>query len=165
MNISDTQPNWKHYTVGFYFNNDLTEVLLIRKAKPAWQAGRLNGIGGSFEGDETAEQCMEREFLEETGNDSALKSYFSSRYLTNKWKKFGEGEVRVHQGDCFLHYMVMKGSDELPIFKVNNEECVWVEINKLPTDAIPNLHFLIPMAKNVLTKPWWSEMATFRTLI
>src|SRR5690242_7587733 len=102
--MNTEQPNWKHYTVGFFFNEDLSKVLLIRKAKPPWQAGRLNGIGGSFEGTESPEKCMDREFLEETGNDKTLRLYLRTRFLYRDWIKFGEGEVRVHQGDCFLHY-------------------------------------------------------------
>jgi hypothetical protein len=31
---------------GFLFRNNDTEVALIRKNKPDWQKGKLNGIGG-----------------------------------------------------------------------------------------------------------------------
>lgn len=55
--------------VGFLFahDDDGDEVLLIRKIKPTWQAGKLNGIGGKIEPGENAWQAMRREFKEETG--------------------------------------------------------------------------------------------------
>ena len=37
------------YVVGFAFNKEKTKVLLIKKTKPDWQAGQLNGIGGKIE--------------------------------------------------------------------------------------------------------------------
>lgn len=43
------------------------DVLLIRKTKPEWQAGRLNGIGGKIEPAESPAFAMAREFYEETG--------------------------------------------------------------------------------------------------
>lgn len=54
------------YVLGFAFD-DLGRVALIRKRRPDWQAGRLNGIGGHIENHETAYHAMVREFYEETG--------------------------------------------------------------------------------------------------
>lgn len=54
------------YTAGFAFSGQ--HVLLIRKTKPEWQAGKLNAIGGKiekFDHDQWAAQA--REFWEETG--------------------------------------------------------------------------------------------------
>jgi len=62
----------KKYTVGFIFNEAMTHVLLIRKTKPAEQAGLLNGIGGKFEPEDIdAEHCISREVKEESGLDIA----------------------------------------------------------------------------------------------
>jgi len=55
------------YVVGFLFDGPAKYVALIRKQKPAWQAGKLNGIGGKIEPGETPLQAMEREFAEEAG--------------------------------------------------------------------------------------------------
>jgi 8-oxo-dGTP diphosphatase len=58
------------YVVGLMFDVDCTEVLLIRKNKPKWQAGLLNGIGGKIEAsDLSAINAMQREFKEEAGED------------------------------------------------------------------------------------------------
>lgn len=54
------------YVLGFAFTPD-NRVALIQKRKPAWQAGRWNGIGGKIEGAETPVLAMSREFQEETG--------------------------------------------------------------------------------------------------
>lgn len=55
------------YVVGFMFSPDLRSVALIRKLKPAWQLGKLNGIGGKVEAGEQDINAMVREFDEETG--------------------------------------------------------------------------------------------------
>lgn len=44
-------------------------VALMRKNRPQWQVGKLNGIGGKIEDGETAAEAMRREFQEETGQD------------------------------------------------------------------------------------------------
>lgn len=45
---------------------NLEHVLLIQKARPDWQAGFLNGIGGRIEPGETPQEAMGREAREET---------------------------------------------------------------------------------------------------
>ncbi len=59
------------FVVGFAFadheSSDRCRVLLVRKNRPEWQRGYLNGIGGKIEEDESPEAAMERECHEETG--------------------------------------------------------------------------------------------------
>lgn len=62
----------KPYVLGFIVCLESNEVLLIKKTKPQWQAGYLNGIGGKIEltddGDwERADVAMSREAEEECG--------------------------------------------------------------------------------------------------
>jgi 8-oxo-dGTP diphosphatase len=57
--------NITRYVVGFLFSKDFRLVALIRKMKPAWQAGLLNGIGGKIEAGESTLDAMIREFHEE----------------------------------------------------------------------------------------------------
>src|SRR6478609_2045994 len=57
----------KGYVLGFMFSEDRKHVVLIRKTKPAWQAGKLNGVGGKIEENEPPLAAMIREFKEETG--------------------------------------------------------------------------------------------------
>ena len=62
-------PTAKHdparYVVGFVFCQEA--VLLIRKARPKWQAGKLNGVGGKIEPGELPLAAMVRECREESG--------------------------------------------------------------------------------------------------
>ena len=55
------------YVVGFMFDESMSNVALIRKNKPAWQAGLLNGLGGKVEDGERPIYSMCREFHEESG--------------------------------------------------------------------------------------------------
>lgn len=55
------------YAVGFLFDPERENVLLIRKKRPDWQRGYYNGVGGKHEKGESHLECMIREFREETG--------------------------------------------------------------------------------------------------
>jgi 8-oxo-dGTP diphosphatase len=59
----------KDYVCGFLFNEARDRVVLIKKARPEWQAGRLNGVGGKVEPGESSDEAMRREFIEEAGVD------------------------------------------------------------------------------------------------
>ncbi len=54
------------YVLGFAFTHD-GRVALIEKNRPAWQAGKWNGVGGHMEPGEDIYEAMAREFQEETG--------------------------------------------------------------------------------------------------
>ncbi len=73
--------------VGFYFSEDLSKVVLIRKiSKPGLERheGLLNGVGGKISSeDESLTDCMVREFKEETGKitvDSEWQWYTTEVY-------------------------------------------------------------------------------------
>lgn len=76
MNEQQQKAEPQQYVCGFLFNQDRTAVVLVRKNKPAWQAGKLNGVGGKIEqighrpGEqrtESPQEAMAREFSEEAG--------------------------------------------------------------------------------------------------
>src|SRR5258706_13272255 len=58
------------YVCGFAFKQfrQGPQVVLIRKNKPDWQRGKLNGVGGKVEPGEIPSEAMVREFAEETGH-------------------------------------------------------------------------------------------------
>lgn len=58
-----------NYVCGFMIDLE-DNVLLILKNRPAFQAGKWNGIGGKIEGIETPHAAMVREFKEECGVDT-----------------------------------------------------------------------------------------------
>lgn len=57
----------KRYVVGFLFDDAMEKIIMIRKERPAWQKGKLNGVGGKIEPFESAIEVIQREFKEETG--------------------------------------------------------------------------------------------------
>lgn len=65
------------YAVGFLFNADGDQVALIRKLRPDWQKGLLNGIGGHVEEGESFLDAMNREFREEAGLDIEWQHYMT----------------------------------------------------------------------------------------
>lgn len=82
------------FVLGFMFNDDRTEVALIRKNRgPNDMAGYLNGIGGKIEAsDQDGLETMTREFLEETG--VRVDDYMWTHFLT---KRIGEHYVRCYR--------------------------------------------------------------------
>lgn len=57
-----------NYVVGFVFESP-NRVLLVRKKKPSFMAGKYNGIGGEIEPDEIPILAMMREAREEIQDD------------------------------------------------------------------------------------------------
>lgn len=120
----------KRWVVGFLFQGD--RVALVAKTHPEWQAGKLNGVGGKVESDETPLQAMQREFAEEAGAQ------------VEDWREFAV--LNVEAGA--IHFFCSHGEHEL---KSLTEEIVsWHPLSDLATlPVIPNLHWLIPLALDV----------------
>lgn len=123
------------YVTGFAFSDDHTKVVLIKKTKPEWQAGRFNGVGGKIEGDERPVEAMVREFREETGLETTLDS----------WK-----DVCCFEGKDFVVHFFSRFNDDIFGAKTTTEETVVVteteHAHEVPELFIPNLSWLIPMA-------------------
>lgn len=137
----EERKTWE-YVVGYLIKHTAegSEVLMIRKLKPAAQVGKLNGLGGKREPGESYGECMIREFKEECGLD--VKS----------WLNFG---VMIGQDwNCELFvsiYEEVMGK----AYSVENERVAWYKINEILTgeqSTLPNvpahlaiaLHSLMP---------------------
>jgi 8-oxo-dGTP diphosphatase len=127
----------KEYVVGFAFSSDKTRVLLIKKKRaPAnvpHMVDKWNGVGGKIESGELPIEAMCREFKEETGVDTA-------KYI---WDKFlvlrGDG-FNVVFFHCFNDVVVNHGA-------TTEDEIVGpFYVKGLPSNVMPNLRWLIPMA-------------------
>jgi 8-oxo-dGTP pyrophosphatase MutT (NUDIX family) len=152
FNPSEILPKKKRYSCGLIFNSDQDEVLLIRKNRPAWQAGFFNGIGGKIEGDETPLEAMIREAYEET----TIKD--------NNWKDLAVLEAKDFEVNFFSIYdqdfsTIMPLTDELlyPIEVKNIFDRQYYFYNSIQR----NLRFLIGLALEPygIQKPviFWEE--------
>lgn len=119
-----------NYVVGFMFSEDLQFVALIRKNRPKWQAGKLNGIGGHMEGDESPRAAMIREFREETGVDTQ----------EDDWTLVGrlEGEnAKVYVCRCISNKV-------MDVQTTTDEKVLIYCTDPVPEDVVPNLKAIIP---------------------
>lgn len=150
MRAEPQDPNFKAYVVGFLFDPHLERVLCIRKLRPAWQAGKLNGIGGHIEPGETALEAMEREASEEAGLGAHIA-----------WNTFAE----MHGFDDLEHpfsvtflaaYKTKMGTPTTfgPFESRTDEQLeVWWVADLTPgkQDMVENLSWLVGLAVDFLT--------------
>jgi len=118
---------------GFLFSEDHERVALIRKKRPAFHAGMLNGIGGHVEANESFAEAMTREFREETG------------VHVTTWKPF----LNLQVAGWAVHFF-RAASDIVYKVKTNTDEDVglyWTN-NIRVLHVVPNLRWIIPMALN-----------------
>ena len=127
----------KRYVCSFLFSTDRRRVLLIRKNRPAWQAGKLNGVGGKIEPGETPHEAARREFREETGLDLPEKSFEHVLTLGGP-DDFGSGIA--WEGYFFRAFGAVEEARAL------TDEALEVHpTSALPADTIPNLRWIIPL--------------------
>lgn len=127
----------KTYVAGFMIAAD-GRVALVRKNRPDWQRGKLNGIGGKIEDGETALQAMIREFKEETGCPTRPRDWYEFCVLGDRSTEF-----RVH---FFFSHVV--GFPDLRT--TTDEEIVKVPVSEVTVhNSIANLTWLIPMALTI----------------
>lgn len=138
-----------HYVLGFLFTPDYERVLLIRKAKPEWQKGLLNGVGGKIElADHWPLLAMRREFNEET------------RINASFWLQFAVMQSEGWTVHCYVSHLRRElmtgyeGSEQEPVDLY--------EIAALnPSACVPNLMWLLPMAQAHLQRDQPTAYITF----
>jgi 8-oxo-dGTP diphosphatase len=127
----------RQYVCTFCFSPDRRRVLLIRKNRPAWQAGKLNGVGGKVEPGETPAAAARREFREETNLDLPESAFAHVLTLAGP-DDFGSGAPWA--GHFFRAFAPV---DEARA--VTDEPLEIHPVTPLPVDTIPNLRWMIPM--------------------
>lgn len=123
----------KHYVAGF-MKDSRDRIALVRKNKPAWQAGWLNGIGGGMEPGERPIDSMTREWFEETYN------------WHSDWYRFAE----IRFPETIVHFF-KTSVPVLPQFPAVNDIGerleVWDYSAAVRSSVVlPNLKWLLPMA-------------------
>lgn len=118
-----------HYCLGFLFTADRHSIVLIKKQKPTWQAGKWNGIGGHIEAGESASDAMRRECWEETGVD------------VDNFERFGT----LMGADYTVALFRAFSFDAASVKQMEAEAVALHDAVDLPR-TIPNLRWLVPMA-------------------
>lgn len=119
------------YVVGFAFDA-AHNVVLIRKTKPEWQAGRLNGVGGKIERMETEKAAMVREFEEETGVQTS----------EDDWK----GRAVLHAEEWIVYAFAAFLPDVTFKVRTTTEEQIQIcSAYALPINALRSVRYLVPM--------------------
>lgn len=133
------QKEGTHYVVGFMFDKELHHVQLIEKNRPAWQAGRLNGVGGKVHEGEASLVAMYREFFEETGY--AIEEQ-------PEWSKFGRAEgVSKETGKPFCIDYYSSVGDLTKVSKTTDEPPVAIPLESIWFEkCLQNVLWLVPLA-------------------
>jgi len=99
------------FVLGFLFSPSLEKVVLLRKNRPPWEKGYLNGISGHVEQDESPLHALNRE---------------SSKQIdyNGRWTYFGRIENKILGGiiDCF--YSVFPDEDVKVQSKTDEEAMI-----------------------------------------
>jgi 8-oxo-dGTP pyrophosphatase MutT (NUDIX family) len=123
----------KRYVVGLAFTKDLQSVLLIKKNRPAWQAGYRNGLGGHVEPGESFVDAMTREFDEECGVHVAPAD----------WRHF----ATLTGSDFELHFFSTVTDDILRATTKTDEVVGLMNVSHVQTSAVvPNLRWIVALA-------------------
>lgn len=135
------------YTLAFIFNAELSKVLLLRKTRPEWQAGLLNGIGGKCEPNEPPLKCIQREVFEECGLENI---YFEKvGYISG-----GEYVVYVYTAS-------ISSIDFETAVSKTDEIVAAYDVNDLHNqELLPSVKYLIPMAMQPYIDPNFMSFTT-----
>jgi len=118
------------YVLALLFTADGRRVVLMHKTRPAWQAGRVNALGGKLLPGERAVDAARREVREEAGVDVAAWDEFlvwdDPVYRMHAVRAFDDAATRAHT------------AEDQPVFLA--------DAAALPPNVIDNLRWLVPLA-------------------
>ncbi len=118
------------YVLALLFTADGREVVLVRKTRPAWQAGRVNALGGKLKTGEGLADAARREVREEAGVD------------VDGWEEFlvwRDPEYRLRAVRAFDDVARHARTAE-------DQEVFLANVGALPLNVIDNLRWMIPLA-------------------
>lgn len=118
------------YVLALLFTADGREVVLVRKTRPVWQAGRVNALGGKVDAGESLADAARREVREEAGVD------------VEEWEEFlvwRDPEYRLRAVRAFDDVARQARTAE-------DQEVFLANVGALPFNVIDNLRWMIPLA-------------------
>ena len=118
------------YVLALLFSPDRRRVVLMRKTRPTWQAGRINALGGKVAAGETPADAARREVREEAGIE------------VRAWEEFLVWEDPVYR----MHALRAFDAEALKARTAEDQEVFLAEVARLPPNVIDNLRWLIPLA-------------------
>ena len=118
------------YVLALLFTPERDRVVLMHKTRPAWQAGRVNALGGKLHAGETPQAAARREVCEEAGVD------------VPNWEEFLVWDDPVYR----MH--ALRAFDEAARHaRTAEDQAVFLaDASALPPELIDNLRWLVPLA-------------------
>jgi 8-oxo-dGTP diphosphatase len=128
----------REWVVGFLLDDSAERVVLIRKNRPEWQKGKLNGVGGKVEPGELIGEAMVREFREETGNHVPIWDQFARLV----WEEGTVHFLRAFATGDKLDACRTVTDENIEVHRIypGHGQAQWRE------SATPNLLWLVPLA-------------------
>ena len=118
------------YVLALLFSADRRRVVLMRRTRPAWQAGRVNALGGKLLAGETPLDAARREVREESGVDAAA------------WEEFLVWDDPVYR----MHAVRAFDAAAADARTMEDQEVFLADVTALPPNVVDNLRWLIPLA-------------------
>lgn len=120
------------YVLALLFTADAERVVLMRRTRPAWQAGRVNALGGKLMAGETPADAARREVMEETGVDVPA----------GEWE-----ELLVWEDPVYRMHVVRAFCEQAEDARTAEDQEVFLApVSALPVNVIGNLRWVVPLA-------------------
>lgn len=133
MSDSTAEPRFV-YVLALLFTANGERVVLMRRTRPAWQAGRVNALGGKIMAGEAPGDAAQREVREETGVDVPA----------DEWEELLVWEDAVYR----MHVMKSFSARAESARTVEDQEVFLAPVSRLPANVIDNLRWLVPLARD-----------------
>ena len=133
--------NVTKYVVGFMFDATGSKVSVIRKNRPSWQHGLINGIGGHVEKGESSLSAVAREFKEESGVET----------IKNNWKKFCSMRGTNNDKSSFPLDFFYTVGDVSSLRTMTDEEVIVADVKELCSGSqktVGNIPWLVALARD-----------------
>ena len=125
-------PPVKRYVLALLFTPDRRHVALMRRTRPAWQAGRVNALGGKMSEGEAPAAAARREAREESGADVPEEAW-------EELLVWDDPAYRMHALRAF--HPAAEG-----VRTMEDQEVFLAPVDGLPAEIIGNLRWLVPLA-------------------